>query len=95
MSLRATVRMARAPRLGPVVRADTAQRVAQSLHYAMLEICRGRAGDHRPGRAAVAGVATGRYTSLMCVGTGSRSAGAPIERRRRNADRLPDGRGSD
>jgi hypothetical protein len=34
----------------------------------MKEICRTRDRDHRPARAAIEGVRSGRYRSIMCVG---------------------------
>jgi hypothetical protein len=85
MSLRATVRMAEDPRLRWVAAKDTPQRVHQSLHYAMLEICEGRPASFRPGRLAVDGVARGLYTSLMCVGPGCEQRKREIERRRARA----------
>jgi hypothetical protein len=88
MSLRATVRMAEEPELRSLVAQDTPQRVHQSLHYAMLELCRGQPAAFRPGRPAVDGVARGLYTSLMCTGPGCERRKREIERRRARALRL-------
>ena len=85
MSLRATVRMSEDPRLQRVVANDTPQRVHQSLHYAMLELCKGRPGSWRPGKLAVHAVSRGIYTSLMCVGPGCERRKREIERRRERA----------
>ena len=89
MSLRATVRIATSPRLAGVVARDTPQRVHQSLHYAMLELCKGRPASYRPADRAVEAVRRGTYTSLMCVGSGCERRKRMIARRGRAAHRDP------
>ena len=38
-------------------------RMTQSLFYGMTELCNGRPATHRPARAAVSGVESGRYVA--------------------------------